>query len=588
MNKLQCVFDVKTQETIPIDLDEIIKSRALFQANSGGGKSYLLRKFLEESHGKVQQLIIDPEGEFKTLKEKYDYLLVSREDSADIKLETRHAGLLARKLMETGASAILDLYELNPFDRIRFVKAFVEALVNLPKNLWHPCIIVIDEIHTFAPENAKGTSESLQAVADLASRGRKRGYALIGATQKLSKFHKDVAAELNTKFTGRCVLDIDQKRAAAELGMKDYTELRNLKNEFYAFGPAISGTPILVKAYEVKTRHEDIGSSKPIQAASQEKINKLKESFKDLPVEAEQELKTIQDYQKKIQEQNIEIRNLKNNTNKTNITNNISKESLIKAEQTGYQKGIKEAEQKFVKFQSDLKNLLKSFQPIISRVSSYAEDIAKIKAMNSTIDDILKTPLDLKLPKPEVKYNVDLMSKNVPVPPLVKNPESISSLQIDSGISEPERNVLRAVAQLGTSNRIQIAILAQYSPTSGGYAGTMAKLLRKNLITGNGEGISITQEGLAALGPWEPLPTDMGSLLKTWREKLGEGPGKIISFLCENYPNAYPRDDIARSCNYSPTSGGFAGSMATLSKMDLIEKTSDGFKASKNMFPGER
>ena len=55
------IFDVETKKSIPIDLNKIIKGRALFQANSGGGKSYIVRKFLEESHGIVQQIIIDPE-----------------------------------------------------------------------------------------------------------------------------------------------------------------------------------------------------------------------------------------------------------------------------------------------------------------------------------------------------------------------------------------------------------------------------------------------------------------------------------------------------------------------------------------------
>lgn len=84
LTKLSVVFDVKSKLPIPIDLDEIIKSRAFFQANSGGGKSYLLRSFLEQSHGHVQQIIIDPEGEFSTLRElpDNDYLLVSKDANA--------------------------------------------------------------------------------------------------------------------------------------------------------------------------------------------------------------------------------------------------------------------------------------------------------------------------------------------------------------------------------------------------------------------------------------------------------------------------------------------------------------------------
>ena len=46
-----------------LDLPALIRSRLLVQANSGGGKSYLLRRLLEQTHGQVQQLVIDVEGE---------------------------------------------------------------------------------------------------------------------------------------------------------------------------------------------------------------------------------------------------------------------------------------------------------------------------------------------------------------------------------------------------------------------------------------------------------------------------------------------------------------------------------------------
>lgn len=41
-------------------------TRLLVQANSGGGKSWALWRFLEQTHGQVQHHVIDPEGEFAT------------------------------------------------------------------------------------------------------------------------------------------------------------------------------------------------------------------------------------------------------------------------------------------------------------------------------------------------------------------------------------------------------------------------------------------------------------------------------------------------------------------------------------------
>src|SRR3990167_1215665 len=106
--------EIKLNDNFAIDLPKLLESRLLVQANSGGGKSWLLRRLLEQSHGQVQQIIIDLEGEFSTLREQYDYILVGKD--GDIPTSTRSAALLARKLLELGASAIIDLYELQHQD----------------------------------------------------------------------------------------------------------------------------------------------------------------------------------------------------------------------------------------------------------------------------------------------------------------------------------------------------------------------------------------------------------------------------------------------------------------------------------------
>ena len=62
-----------------IDLPTLLKTRSLVQANSGGGKSWLIRRILEQSQGKVQQIVIDLEGEFASLRKKFDYILVGKD-----------------------------------------------------------------------------------------------------------------------------------------------------------------------------------------------------------------------------------------------------------------------------------------------------------------------------------------------------------------------------------------------------------------------------------------------------------------------------------------------------------------------------
>lgn len=48
---------------VTLDLDKAIESRVLIQANSGGGKSYTGRRFIEQTFGHKQLIIIDPESD---------------------------------------------------------------------------------------------------------------------------------------------------------------------------------------------------------------------------------------------------------------------------------------------------------------------------------------------------------------------------------------------------------------------------------------------------------------------------------------------------------------------------------------------
>ncbi len=108
--------NTETNENVQIDLQRLISTRLLIQANSGGGKSWLIRRLLEQTHGKVQQIVIDLEGEFSTLREKYDYLLVGKDGEIPANIQT--AELLARKLLILNVSAIIDLSELKHHERI--------------------------------------------------------------------------------------------------------------------------------------------------------------------------------------------------------------------------------------------------------------------------------------------------------------------------------------------------------------------------------------------------------------------------------------------------------------------------------------
>lgn len=106
-----------------LDVNTLLRTRMLVQANSGKGKSWLLRRIAEQLFAKVQVLIIDPEGEFATLREKFGYVLVGK--GGETPADPRSAALVAHKLLELRASAVCDLYEMKPFARHEWVQKFL-------------------------------------------------------------------------------------------------------------------------------------------------------------------------------------------------------------------------------------------------------------------------------------------------------------------------------------------------------------------------------------------------------------------------------------------------------------------------------
>jgi len=239
-----------------VDLEELLATRLLVQGNSGSGKSHLLRRLLEGSAGLVQQVVVDPEGDFVSLSDAFGHVSI---DAGQYSLA--EIGVAARRLRERRASVVLNLEGLEVEGQMRCVAGFLSALFDAPREHWYPALVVVDEAQVFAPAAAGEVSDearraSLGAMTNLMCRGRKRGLAGVIATQRLAKLAKNVAAEASNFLMGRTFLDIDMARAADLLGMerRQAEAIRDLaRGEFLALGPAITRRPVSIRIGDVRT-----------------------------------------------------------------------------------------------------------------------------------------------------------------------------------------------------------------------------------------------------------------------------------------------------------------------------------------------
>ena len=244
-----------------MDLEELLATRLLVQGNSGSGKSHLLRRILEQSAQWVQQAVIDPEGDFVSLADEFGHVVV------DANGTERDLQTIAARVRQHRVSVVFNLEGLDADGQMKAAGAFLNGLFEVPRDIWYPMLVVVDEAQLFAPTASGEFSEdarraSLGAMTNLMCRGRKRGLAGIIATQRLAKLAKNVAAEASNFLMGRTFLDIDMARASDLLGMerRQAETFRNLdRGQFVALGPALSRRPLQVAIGPVKTK--GMGSS---------------------------------------------------------------------------------------------------------------------------------------------------------------------------------------------------------------------------------------------------------------------------------------------------------------------------------------
>ncbi|TIX28787.1 hypothetical protein [Mesorhizobium sp.] len=256
---------MKIAANIEFNLETFRGQRTLLQGASGSGKSTAARALLEATYGKFQQLIIDVEDEFHTLRTAEREYAIIGGDHGDAPLsKTQDAGDLALTLLKVGVSTILQIGDWTLEEKRSFIGRFVAGMMRAKSDLWHPTIVMLDESHLFCPQ--QGIVASSEAITHLATAGRKRGFGTIFATQRLSLINNDVLGQCENKFLGRVEQSADRRAVADLLGFgprsSEAVDMQAFKpGEFYVVGPALTPTPVRDRIFKAATEAPRPGST---------------------------------------------------------------------------------------------------------------------------------------------------------------------------------------------------------------------------------------------------------------------------------------------------------------------------------------
>lgn len=408
----------------------------------------------------------------------------------------------------------------------------------------------------------------------LATRGRKRGFAPIFATQRLGKLRKDAAAELLNVLVGGTFIDIDRKRAAEVLGVphseqrKFFDALKVLEpGRFYALGRAITKETSLLIVGPVETTHPEPGSSKHAAEAPPppEKVRSLLPKLADLPKAAEEKAKTEAELRG-------EIRSLR-----AQLRAEPSAPSRVEEVKVADPKAIQAAIVPYEKKLKDLHSRLRRIADVSNELSSLA-GAAQILTGGH-------------LPKPEIHVPAAPLtparierSATSPRPLPAFSDRAASAAENNGDLSRPQRNILRALAEFDALGRSPVpktwvAALAGASHRSSSYSNNLGALRTAGLIQYTGTaGVALTADG-ALKAPHFDAPQEASEMLARCLRILSGPQQKILQAVAYKYADsgaAISKDELAELAGVSPLSSSFSNNLGALRSAGMIEYVGSG------------
>lgn len=483
-------------------------------------------------------------------------------DHADLPLHATSGIALADIVAHTSSPVIICTQQMTMGEQTRFSIDFFEALFRMNRG---PLRVVIDEAHLFLPQGKvmdPQSSKMFHAASKLVALGGGRGFSVVMITQRPQKLHKDSMTQAETLVAMR--LPAPQDRDA----VKDWIGEWGNRTEAAA---VLSSLPMLPtgEGWIYSGIRQQLKRTKfPPVTTYDSGYWRAEESPTLTPID-------IAAIQSKLETMQVDV---------------------------ALDGGVKELKARIKELEHQLK------EPRIDRAAIAAEHlragtIAGAKGLIALVQEHLSVN-DIVLPRltqiindrlaeleaRAIEQSLDSTGESfdqfVTAPRAKPSPDMQRRIKRDAeSMGAAESKLLIAIIQFPGSSIKKIAIIAGYSPTSGGVAGALGLLRRRGFIE-HGVPLLPTNAGVTAAGEFDPLP--IGKALVTyWLGRLDSAPRNILTAVLAAGKAGIDKNQAAKNSGYSPTSGGVAGAIGELRSLGLIEGTGkQPLRASPHLFGG--
>jgi hypothetical protein len=549
-------------DNLSLPLEAVTQTFAVL-AKRGVGKTYTSAVMAEEMLKAGQQIVVaDPVGVWHGLRSSADgksegfSVVVFGGEHGDIPLEETAGEVTAAAIIEHGFSAIIDLSILRKGAQVRFMTDFAETLYRLNRKPLH---LFVDEADAFAPQRPMpGEQRLLGAFEDIVRRGRARGLGVTLITQRAAVLNKNVLTQIEVLVVLRTISP--QDRAAIDT----WIEVHGTDKDRAAMAEHLASLPIgqayfwspgwldIFKLVHVRKRETFDSSATPEVGKVAEKPKKLapvdisalgdkiKSTVEKAKANDPAELKrTIAELKRKLSE-----------AEKKRETKPVEVPILDAAGRQTLESAINVCNE-----------VLREFEVRSHKIEIIRNHVVKLSAR-----------ADARLSKPCPVLQPQMRREKWTAP------TNDDSEEVSGGL----RRMLVALAQRPNLNKRQLGVRAGLSSTSGTFGTYLAKL-RSNGWAFGSDTLAITDEGLKALGRYEPLPEGQ-ELLRYWLDYLGSsGAARMLAVLADAYPKALTKEELGERAGISHSSGTFGTYLAKLRTLELAEGRGE-IVASKELF----
>lgn len=217
---------------IAVDAQELVTGRTCIIAQSGAGKSWGIAVLCERLlQARVGFCLIDTEGEYSSLKDRFSLVRVGSGDGCDADIGRTNIRELMQDAICSRTAVIFDVSEIDMREK---VATLADILYDLESRLRQPYLLIVEEADKFIPQSG----ESIKKIEEISRRGRKRGLGLLVATQRPSLVAKNVLSQCNSQIIGKLSIENDLKAVGLFFSSRqEVGELAELEpGEFFVMG----------------------------------------------------------------------------------------------------------------------------------------------------------------------------------------------------------------------------------------------------------------------------------------------------------------------------------------------------------------